>query len=143
MVVNGLESADDRLAAARKLLEWGFRNFEVRTLFAAEQPIGYAKVFGGDSGSVQVAVSDPVQVMVQKNGGDRLIARIVYSGPVRAPIAPGQPIGVVRVWRGKEVAVEMPVHATKAVGVGSTMRRAFDGAIELVVGTVRSGAARL
>lgn len=143
VVVNGLESADDRLAAARKLLEWGFRNFETRTLFAAEQPIGYAKVFGGDTGSVQVAVSDPVQVMVQKNGGDRLVARIVYSGPVRAPIAPGQPIGVVRVWRGKEVAVEMPVHATKAVGVGSTIRRAFDGAIELVVGTVRSGAARL
>lgn len=143
VVVNGLESADDRLTAARKLLEWGFRNFEVRTLFAAEQPIGYAKVFGGDSGSVQVAVSDPVQVMVQKNGGDRLIARIVYSGPVRAPIAPGQPIGVVRVWRGREVAVEMPVHATKAVGIGSTMRRAFDGVIELVVGTVRSGAAKL
>ncbi|ABA04726.1 peptidase S11, D-alanyl-D-alanine carboxypeptidase 1 [Nitrobacter winogradskyi Nb-255] len=143
VVVNGLESADYRLTAARKLLEWGFRNFEVRTLFAAEQPIGYAKVFGGDSGSVQVAVSDPVQVMVQKNGGDRLIARIVYSGPVRAPIAPGQPIGVVRVWRGREVAVEMPVHATKAVGIGSTMRRAFDGVIELVVGTVRSGAAKL
>src|SRR5690606_28899754 len=92
VVVNGLESADDRLAAARKLLEWGFRNFETRTLFVAEQPIGYAKVFGGDTGSVQVAVSDPVQVMVQKNGGDRLVARIVYSGPVRAPIAPGQPI---------------------------------------------------
>ena len=48
VVVNGLESADDRAAAAKKLLEWGFRNFEVRTLFAAEQPIGYAKVFGGD-----------------------------------------------------------------------------------------------
>ncbi len=143
VVVNGLESADDRAAAAKKLLEWGFRNFEVRTLFAAEQPIGYAKVFGGDSGSVRVAASEPVQVMVQKNGSDKLLARIVYTGPVRAPVAPGQPIGVIKVWRGKEVAVETPVHATDAVGVGSTMRRAMDGAIELVIGMVRSGAARL
>jgi D-alanyl-D-alanine carboxypeptidase (penicillin-binding protein 5/6) len=143
VVVNGLASADDRAAAAKKLLEWGFRNFEVRTLFAAEQTIGYAKVFGGDSGSVRVAASEPVQVMVQKNGSDKLIARIVYTGPVHAPIAPEQPIGVIKVWRGKEVAVETPVHATDAVGVGSTMRRAMDGAIELVIGMVRSGAARL
>jgi D-alanyl-D-alanine carboxypeptidase (penicillin-binding protein 5/6) len=143
VVVNGLESADDRAAAAKKLLEWGFRNFEVRTLFAAEQPIGYAKVFGGTSGSVRVAASEPVQVMVQKNGSDKLLARIVYSGPVRAPVAPGQPIGVIRIWRGKEVAVETPVHAADAVAVGSTMRRAMDGAIELVTGMVRSGAARL
>jgi D-alanyl-D-alanine carboxypeptidase (penicillin-binding protein 5/6) len=62
---------------------------------------------------------------------------------VRAPIAEGQPIGVIRVWRGKEVAVETPIHAVEAVGVGSTMRRAMDGALELVIGAVRSGAARL
>jgi D-alanyl-D-alanine carboxypeptidase (penicillin-binding protein 5/6) len=143
VVVNGLESADDRAAAAKKLLEWGFRNFEVRTLFAAQQPVGYAKMFGGTSGSVRVAASEPVQVMVQKNGSDKLLARIVYNGPVRAPVASGQPIGVIRVWRGKEVAVEIPVHAAEAIGVGSTVRRAMDGAIELVTGMVRSGAARL
>jgi D-alanyl-D-alanine carboxypeptidase (penicillin-binding protein 5/6) len=143
VVVNGLPSSEERAAAAKKLLEWGFRNFEVRTLFAAKQPIGYAKVFGGTSGSVQVAASEPVQVMVQKNGNDKLLARIVYTGPVRAPIAEGQPIGVIRVWRGKEVAVETPIHAVEAVGVGSTMRRAMDGALELVIGAVRSGAARL
>jgi len=143
VVVNGLESADDRASAAKKLLEWGFRNFEVRTLFAAEQPIGYAKVFGGDSGTVGVAASEPVQVMVQKNGNDKLLARIVYDGPVHAPVTPGQSIGLVKIWRGKEVAVETPVHATNAVSVGSTMRRAMDGAIELVIGMVRSGAERL
>jgi D-alanyl-D-alanine carboxypeptidase (penicillin-binding protein 5/6) len=143
VVVNGLPSSEERASAAKKLLEWGFRNFEVRTLFAAKQPIGYAKVFGGTSGSVPVAASEPVQVMVQKNGSDKLLARIVYSGPVRAPIAAGQPVGVIRVWRGKEVAVETPIHAAEAVGVGSTMRRAMDGALELVIGAVRSGAARL
>ncbi|MBS0528677.1 MAG: D-alanyl-D-alanine carboxypeptidase, partial [Proteobacteria bacterium] len=142
-VVNGLEDSEERASAAKKMLEWGFRNFEVRTLFAAQQSVGYAKVFGGTSRSVALAASEPVQVMVQKNGSDKLIARIVYSGPVRAPIVPGQPVGVVRVWRGKEVAVETPLHAAEAVGVGSTARRAMDGAIELVIGMVRSGAEKL
>src|SRR5271167_2453811 len=44
-VVNGLEDSEDRASEAKKMLEWGFRNFEVRTLFEAQQPVGYAKVF--------------------------------------------------------------------------------------------------
>ena len=54
VVINGLEDPEDRATEAKKMLEWGFRNFEARTLFAAEQPIGYAKVFGGDSRSVSI-----------------------------------------------------------------------------------------
>src|SRR5271156_6445144 len=105
-VVNGLEDSEDRASEAKKMLEWGFRNFEVRTLFAAQQPVGYAKVFGGDSGSVKLSSPDPIKVMVQKNGNDKLIARIVYSGPVRAPIAAGQQVGVIKVWRGANIAME-------------------------------------
>jgi serine-type D-Ala-D-Ala carboxypeptidase (penicillin-binding protein 5/6) len=142
-VINGLEDSEDRASEAKKMLEWGFRNFEVRTLFAAQQPIGYAKVFGGDSRSVALASPEPVTVMVPKNGNEKLIARVVYNGPVRAPIAAGQQVGVVRVWRGPNIAVETPVYATEAVGTGSTMRRAIDGASELVIGMFRAGAEKL
>src|SRR4030081_2913017 len=86
VVVNGLDDPDDRVTEAKKLLEWGFRNFEARTLFAAQQPVGYAKVFGGEGRSVKLASPEPIKVMVQKNGSDKLIARIVYNGPVPAPI---------------------------------------------------------
>ena len=143
VVVNGLDDPDDRASEAKKMLEWGFRNFEVRTLFAADQPIGYAKVFGGESRSVKLASREPVKVMVQKNGSDKLIARVVYSGPVRAPIEAGQPVGLVKVWRGGNIAVETPVYAAESVGRGSTMRRAIDGASELVIGVFRAGAEKL
>src|SRR5947209_14752812 len=66
-VVNGLDDPDDRATEAKKMLEWGFRNFEARALFAAQQPIGFAKVFGGDSRSVKLVSPTPVEVMVQKN----------------------------------------------------------------------------
>jgi serine-type D-Ala-D-Ala carboxypeptidase (penicillin-binding protein 5/6) len=142
-VVNGLDDPDDRASEAKKLLEWGFRNFEVRTLFAAEQPIGYAKVFGGASRSVKLASHEPVKVMVQKNGSDKLIARVVYSGPVRAPVESGRQVGVVKVWRGTHLAVETPVYAAESVDTGSTVRRAIDGASELVIGVFRAGAEKL
>ena len=143
VVVNGLDDPDDRASEAKKMLEWGFRNFEARTLFAPQQPVGYAKVFGGESRSVKLASPEPIKVMVQKNGADKLIARVIYSGPVRAPIEAGQPVGVVRVWRGTNVAMEAPVFAAEPVGKGSTMRRAIDGASELVIGMFRAGAEKL
>jgi D-alanyl-D-alanine carboxypeptidase (penicillin-binding protein 5/6) len=142
-VVNGLDDSDDRATETKKLLEWGFKNFEARTLFAADQPVGFAKVFGGESRSVPLASKEPVKVMVQKNGSDKLIARVVYKGPVRAPVEAGQPVGVVRVWRGANIAVETPVYTAEAVPTGSTMRRAIDGASELVVGLFRAGAEKL
>jgi len=143
VVINGLENSEDRASEAKKMLEWGFRNFETRTLFAAQQPVGYARVFGGDSRSVKLASPDPIKVMVQKNGNDKLIARVVYTGPVRAPIESGQPVGVVKVWRGANIAVEAPVFAAESVARGSTMRRAIDGVSELVIGAIRAGAEKL
>jgi D-alanyl-D-alanine carboxypeptidase (penicillin-binding protein 5/6) len=143
VVINGLEDPDDRASEAKKMLEWGFRNFEARTLFAAQQPVGYAKVFGGESRSVKLASPEPIKVMVQKNGTDKLIARVIYNGPVRAPIESGQRVGVVRVWRGASIALEAPVYAGEAVAKGSTMRRAIDGASELVIGMFRAGAEKL
>jgi len=143
VAINGLEDPDDRASEAKKMLEWGFRNFEVRTVFAENQTIGYAKVFGGDSRSVALSSREPVKVMVQKNGNDKLIARIVYSGPVRAPIEAGQKVGAVKVWRGSNIAVETPVYATEAIGQGSTIRRAVDGVTELAIGLFRAGAEKL
>jgi D-alanyl-D-alanine carboxypeptidase (penicillin-binding protein 5/6) len=143
VVVNGLDDPDDRASEAKKMLEWGFRNFEARTLFAAQQPVGHAKVFGGESRSVKLASPQPIKLMVHKNGTDKLIARVVYSGPVRAPVESGQQVGVVRVWRGANIAMDAPVYAAESVGKGSTIRRAIDGASELVIGMFRAGAEKL
>src|SRR5271169_3988831 len=143
VAINGLDDPEDRATEAKKMLEWGFRNFEARTLFAADQPIGFAKVFGGESRSVKLTSREPIKVMVQKNGSDKLIARLVYTGPVRAPVESGQRVGLVKVWRGGNIAVEAPVYAGESIERGSTMRRAIDGASELVIGVFRAGAEKL
>ncbi len=143
VVVNGLEDAGSRASEAKKLLEWGFRNFETRTVFAPETAIGRAKVFGGTSGSVGLVSREPVAVMIRRNGSDKLLARIVYDGPVRAPFGAGERVGVIRVMRNGNVAVEVPLFTAEAVAKGSTMQRALDGASELFVGLFRAGIERL
>ncbi|KQW23066.1 D-alanyl-D-alanine carboxypeptidase [Afipia sp. Root123D2] len=143
VVVNGMEDSKDRANESKRLLEWGFRNFETRVLFDAGQTVGYAKVFGGDSGSVKLTASEPIKIMVQRNGSDKLIARVVYTGPVRAPIESGQQIGVIKVWRGANIALEAPLYAEEPVGVGSLTQRAVDGVSELFIGLLRAGVEKL
>lgn len=143
VVVNGLPSAKERGDEAKKLLDWGFRSFEQRVLFAEGQNIGSAKVFGGANSKVDLQASGQVRVMMPKNGTDRLIARIVYNGPIPAPIEQGQGIGVLKVWRNDAVILEMPLKAAESVGKGNLSQRAFDAVSELMIGLFRAGAERL
>jgi D-alanyl-D-alanine carboxypeptidase (penicillin-binding protein 5/6) len=143
VVVNGVKSAKERGEEAKKLLEWGFRNFEQRVLFAEGQEIGVAKVFGGAEGRVPLLASGQVRIMVPKAGGDKLIARIVYTGPVPAPVTQGQSIGSLKVWRNDNLVLTMPLKASESIGKGTLSQRAFDAVTEMVIALFRAGAERL
>lgn len=143
VVVNGLKNAKERGDEAKKLLEWGFRNFEQRNLFAEGQIIGAAKVFGGASGHVPLVATGLARVMLPKSGAEKLIARIVYSGPVPAPVEQGQRIGALKVWRNNTVILEMPLKANESVAKGNMPQRAFDAVTEMVIALFRAGAQRL
>ena len=142
-VVNGEKSAKERGIEAKKLLEWGFHNFEQRTIFAENETLGSAKVYGGATGYVPLKADGSVFVMVPKDGGARLFARIVYTGPVPAPVKEGLPIGKLKVWRGDNVVLETPLHAAASVGVGNLPQRAIDAVTEMVIALFRAGAERL
>lgn len=142
-VVNGLDTADARAESAEALLRWGFRNFERRQLFAAGNVLGHAKVFGGASGSVGLVSGRDIGVMVRKDDSDKIIARIVYTGPVRAPVSKDQQIGELKVWRNGEVANAVPLHAERAVTTGSMTGRAVDVVGELIINLLHLGIAKL
>jgi D-alanyl-D-alanine carboxypeptidase (penicillin-binding protein 5/6) len=143
LVVSGLKTANDRANETRKLLDWGFRAFEARQLFAAGAPVGEARVFGGDRGSVPLVAKKPVRLLMPRGSNDRLLARIVYQGPVPAPIQEGAPIGRLKVMRGEVQALDVPLYAGEAVGTGSLPQRAVDALLELGTGLVRRASASL
>lgn len=137
LAVSGLKTARDRASEARKLLEWGFRAFEPRNLFEAGQPVGEAQVFGGEKGSVPLVAKGPVRLLVPRGSSERITARVVYTGPLRAPVAAGREVGRLRVTRGDVQALDLPLYVSEDVGVGSLRRRAVDGLLELGSGLVR------
>jgi D-alanyl-D-alanine carboxypeptidase (penicillin-binding protein 5/6) len=143
VVVNGLKSEKERADEGKKLLEWGFHNFQSGLLFAEGQEIAQAKLYGGAKGHVPLVAQREVRLMVPRGTREKIIARVVYSGPVPAPIREGQKIGTLKVWRGDFLVLEVPLQAAEDVATGSMSRRAFDAATELVIGLFRSGLQRL
>lgn len=143
VVINGAKTAKERADEAKKLLEWGFRSFEQRHLFAEGQIIGFAKIFGGASGSVPLQADGPVKMMVPKSGGEKVIARIAYRGPVPAPITQGQRIGLLKVWRDDKLVLQVPLKAAASVARGNISQRALDAVTETVIALFRAGAERL
>jgi serine-type D-Ala-D-Ala carboxypeptidase (penicillin-binding protein 5/6) len=143
VVVTGAKSDKERSEEARKLLDWGFHGFESKVLFAEGQNVGEAKVFGGDASYVSLVGPGLIRVMNPRDTNAHLSARIVYAGPVSAPVAKGQTIGKLQVWRGDELALEVPLAAAEDVGTGSMSQRAMDGATELMIGLFRAGVNKL
>src|SRR5580692_3787443 len=143
VVVTGAKTDKERSEEARKLLDLGFHGFEAKVVFAEGQTIGEAKVFGGDQSYVHLLAPGTIKVMMPRNTTDRLLARIVYTGPVPAPITKGQTIGILKVWRGDNLALEVPLQAADDVGPGTMSQRAMDGATELMIGVLRAGVNKL
>jgi D-alanyl-D-alanine carboxypeptidase (penicillin-binding protein 5/6) len=143
VVVNGLRTEKERADEGKKLLDWGFHNFQSGLLFAEGQEIAQAKLYGGAQGHVPLVAARAVRLMVPRGTREKIIARVVYTGPVAAPVQEGQRIGVLKVWRGDFMVLETPLQAAASIGVGSMRQRAFDAAAELVLGLFRAGLKRL
>lgn len=135
--MSGMESDRQRAEEARKLLDWGMRAFEKQQLFAAGEIVGEAQLFGGAKSGVELRADGPVSIFVPITNRDRLVARIVYMGPVEAPVEEGTEIGALKVWVGDTLSQETPLYAAESVGVGKLHQRALDAIEELLIGWLR------
>ncbi len=131
MVVSGLKTARDRAAETRKLMEWGFRAFEPRQVFAQGETVAEVSVFGGEKGSVPVVANKPVRLLLPRGSSERVSARVVYQGPLAAPVEQGREVARLRVTRGDTLALEQPLYAGESVAAGTLTQRAMDAAMEV------------
>lgn len=139
VVMSGADSAKERADDGKRLLEWGFRNFEPRLLFREGTPVAEASVYGGEAGRVPLVGKGDIQLLTARNAADRVIARVYYTGPLRAPVDKGKEVARLKVFRGDRVALELPLYAGADVPNGSLIQRAMDNVKESAIGLVRSG----
>ena len=81
-------------------------------------------------------------MFLARGGQERLTAKIVYLGPLPAPVAAGVEVATLRVWRGETLALEAPLRTQTAVPLGGLGKRAFDAGIEFATDLVRGALAK-
>jgi serine-type D-Ala-D-Ala carboxypeptidase (penicillin-binding protein 5/6) len=132
LALYGSRTAKERAEEARKILLWGFRSFDSRTIFQAGEIVGGAKVYGGNSSEVPLVADGEVRILVPRSQAEKFTGRIVYAGPLVAPVEAGSEVARLKILRGTEQVLDLPLKTAAAVGQGSLPRRAMDAGIEYV-----------
>ncbi|MDE2364783.1 MAG: D-alanyl-D-alanine carboxypeptidase [Hyphomicrobiales bacterium] len=130
VALNGCKTATDRAEDSRKLLLWGFRSFEARTVFQPGETVGTVKIYGGAQSEAPVAADQVVKIFLPRGSTDRITGKIVYDGPIIPPVQKGAILAHLQIMRGSAVALDIPLRSTEDVGVGSLQRRALDASVE-------------
>ncbi len=128
-VVMGAASDSTRTQASQALLNYGFRFFENRELYAQDATVTNARVWQGAEESVTVGVNEAVAVTVPRGAPAQAVTAVAeLHKPLIAPVAARQVVGEVVVsLNGKELKRE-PLVALNAVAAGSWARQAIDAA---------------
>lgn len=131
-VVAGAASEAERRDDVRRLLDWGASNISEFKLFDANEVVGRARVWGGDSFYVPLVGNGDVNVWLPRfPAAQRLRGEIVYAGPIKAPVAKGTEVARLRVTSTSNAMQEVPLYAAQDVREGGVMRRGLDSLAHL------------
>ena len=101
-VVMGTDSNDVRIRETRKLFNYGFRNFEIRTLASPEQTFSPIPVKDGEIEQVPVELHKSIRELIHRGSFDRLTFNVEPLEFVTAPIARGDEVATLRIMNGTD-----------------------------------------
>jgi D-alanyl-D-alanine carboxypeptidase (penicillin-binding protein 5/6) len=125
-VVLGANSEIVRANEAQKLLNWGYTAFEAVKLFEPGQPVATPVIWKGKASNVKLGRSDALVVAVPKGSAAQIRTQLVRPDPLVAPVTRGQTIGSLKIYRGEQFWVDMPLQALDTVEQAGVLGRAWD-----------------
>lgn len=125
-VVLGASSEIARANEAQKLLNWGYTAFDAVKLFDAGQPVATPAIWKGKEASVKLGRSDALVVAVPTGSAAQIKTQLVRPDPLVAPVTRGQTIGSLKIFRGEQLWVDMPLQALDTVEQAGVLGRAWD-----------------
>jgi len=125
-IVLGTSSEVARANEAQKLLNWGYSAFEAVKLFDAGQAVATPAIWKGKASTVKLGRADALVVAVPTGSAAQIKTQLARPDPLVAPVTKGQTIGSLKVFRGEQLWVEMPLQALDAVEQAGVFGRAWD-----------------
>jgi len=127
MVVAGLDSFNGRISESVRFMDWGFKAWKAQPLFKKGQTVETAEVQMGSATSVPLVAPQNLAVTLPRTASNKVNVKVVYSGPIKAPIAKGTKIAELIVSTADTPPQVMPLVAGEDVAEAGMFGRIWNG----------------
>ena len=116
LVINGLKTMKERGQEAKKILDWGFREFDNYTFYTKGSVVEQIPVWMGDVETVPAVAEENIVITMKRLDYLKKKVTLIYDAPVKAPIDKGQRLGTLRISLPDGENYDFPVVAGESVG---------------------------
>lgn len=116
-VVLGEPNTKTRNAEVTRMFDYAFSQYSSQPIFKTGDVIGKVRIEKGEVPELQIVAKHPYSVLLKKgDAGDDIRSELQLDSNLKAPIAAGQPLGKLIVYKGDKVVSEFPIESPQAVG---------------------------
>lgn len=127
IVVAGLDSFNGRIEESVRFMDWGFKAWKAKRLFRQGETVETAEVQLGSETSVPLVAPRDLGVTLPRTASGSISAKVVYDGPIKAPIVKGQQIARLIVSTPDTEPQIMPLVAGEGVEEAGFFGRLWNG----------------
>ncbi len=125
-VVMGTSSEKSRADGSQALINYAFRFFETRQLFAAGDKVTEARIWKSANETSELGVLEDLWITIPRGSYDELESTLDIPAILEAPVAAGQPLAALNISLRGETLVEAPLRALADNPTGSIWQRMGD-----------------
>ena len=128
-VGSGFETKNERSRESSKLLTYGLTNFDLIEISKSNKPIDSVEVWLGKKDKVKVYTKEDIYKTIKKGQKKKIKAKIIYDGPIEAPIEKDQILAKLKIVYDQEIIGEyelLAVDEVKRVNIFSRLIKSFN-----------------
>ena len=125
-IVTGTNKDEARIAASRKLLNYGFRFFETNLIHKANTEITSMHVWKGEEQKLSLGISENLYVTTPKGLHRKIKNNLKVEAMIEAPVAEGQSYGQLNVILSDKNLATRELVALSSINEGSIWRKLID-----------------
>lgn len=118
-VVLGARTDHARFDGGERLLDYGFRHFETRLLYARRTPATWVRVWGGEDSKLPLGLTHDLYLTLPRTAYERLRVRLAVREELHAPVRAGETLGTLVLDLDRKPIATYPLVALKTVETGN------------------------
>jgi len=135
-VASGFETKNSRSKQSQKLLTWGITNFDTIKISNDNEYLYELDVWQGNKKKVKVNTKDIIYKTIPKAKKKYMKVKIVYDGPIQAPIKKGEKLAEIKVLYKDEVISNHDLFSTENIKQQNAISRLITSINFLIWGDV-------